>query len=191
VLHPGLIRAFNAAYLRAATMGPRTRVQSLWHYFFPLDAVGAWSRLYGGHGLLQYQFIVPDDAGDVLTQIIDHLPAAGVPVYLAVLKRLRDGRGALSFPPWGWTLAADIPAGLPVAAAALDRADLMVADCGGRVYLAKDARTAPGILRRMYPRLAEWNATRRAMDPHGLLQSDLARRLGLLEQHTSGGPHDA
>jgi decaprenylphospho-beta-D-ribofuranose 2-oxidase len=191
LLHPTLIRAFNAAYFRAAAMGPSARVQTVWQYFFPLDAVGAWSRLYGDRGMLQYQFVVPDDAGDVLQQIIEHLAAAGVPIYLAVLKRLRDGLGPLAFPIRGWTLAADIPAGVPGAAAALDRADLMVAECGGRVYLAKDARTAPGILRRMYPRLAEWNYTRRAMDPDGLLQSDLARRLGLMARDARGGVRHA
>ena len=87
--------------------------------------------------------------------------------------------GPLSFPLAGWTLAIDMPAAAPGLPAALDALDELVAGCGGRVYLTKDARMRGETLRAMYPRLDHFNAVRARVDPTGLLRSDLARRLEL------------
>jgi decaprenylphospho-beta-D-ribofuranose 2-oxidase len=106
--------------------------------------------------------------------------ADGVPIYLAVLKRLRDASGPLGFPIRGWTLALDIPAGAPGLREALDRLDTAVADCGGRVYLAKDARLRAELVPVMYPRLDEWRAVRDRLDPARVMRSDLDRRLSLV-----------
>lgn len=73
----------------------------------------------------------------------------------------------------------DIPAGVPGLADVLDKLDQQVAAAGGRLYLAKDGRMRPELLAAMYPRLDQWRATRRRMDPDGVLTSDLARRLAL------------
>jgi decaprenylphospho-beta-D-ribofuranose 2-oxidase len=99
-----------------------------------------------------------------------------------VLKDFGPANAApLSFPIAGWTLALDLPRAAPGLLGALDACDEIVAAAGGRVYLAKDARMRPEVLRVMYPRLSEWQRTRDQADPERLWASDLALRTGLLE----------
>lgn len=183
VLHPGAMRLFNELYYRRAPVEPSRAIEPIWGYFFPLDVVGDWNRLYGRAGMLQYQFVIPDAAAGRLIPMTERLVADGVPIYLAVLKRLREVPGPLGFPLRGWTLALDIPAGVPGLADALDRLDDAVAECGGRVYLAKDARLRAELLPTMYPRLAEWRTVRDRLDPGRVMRSDLDRRLSLVAPH--------
>jgi decaprenylphospho-beta-D-ribofuranose 2-oxidase len=101
-------------------------------------------------------------------------------VYLAVFKRFGAAFGGpLSFPLEGWTLAVDLPASAPGLGAALEDLDQLVAGCGGRVYLTKDARMRADTLRAMYPQLEDFEAECGRVDPDGVLRSDLALRLGL------------
>ncbi|GAB3453464.1 FAD-binding oxidoreductase [Streptomonospora sediminis] len=180
LLNAWSVRAFNAAYHARAPRRERGRIRGLAPFFHPLDAVGGWNRLYGPRGLVQYQFAVPFGAEDELRRIAAELAAAGAPSFLTVLKRLGPGTPApLSFPMPGWTLALDLPAELAGLAGLLRRLDERVLAAGGRIYLAKDGRAAPGAVHAMYPRLAEWRAVRARVDPEGVLTSDLARRLEL------------
>jgi decaprenylphospho-beta-D-ribofuranose 2-oxidase len=180
LLRPSSVRAFNALHWWAAPRRERARALALVPYFFPLDTVGAWNRLYGGGGLLQYQFVVPLGAEDALERCFELIRARRLPVYLAVFKRFGPASGGpLSFPLQGWTLAVDIPAVAPGLHAALDELDELVATAGGRVYLSKDARLRRDALDAMYPRLDCFLAQRALVDPDGMLRSDLARRLGL------------
>jgi decaprenylphospho-beta-D-ribofuranose 2-oxidase len=174
-------RAFNAAWYRRAPRRARGRIESLGRHMFPLDALHAWPRLYGRHGLLQYQFVVPGGQEHVLHAVIERLRRARVPCFLAVLKDFGAANEApLSFPISGWTLALDLPRAAPGIEVALDACDELVAEAGGRVYLTKDARLRPDALKAMYPRLDEWRAVRERADPDHLWRSDLALRTGLL-----------
>jgi decaprenylphospho-beta-D-ribofuranose 2-oxidase len=180
LLRPSSVRAFNALRWWAAPRRERAHPLALAPYFFPLDALGAWNRLYGSGGLVQYQFVVPSGAESALERSLELMRARRLPVYLAVFKRFGAAFGGpLSFPLEGWTLAVDIPAATPGLRSALDELDELVAIAGGRVYLSKDARLGGEALNAMYPRLDRFHAQRARVDPEGVLRSDLGRRLGL------------
>jgi decaprenylphospho-beta-D-ribofuranose 2-oxidase len=181
---PGLVnrttvRVFNEAWFRKAR-AHATTIEPISGFFHPLDALRGWNHLYGPGGFVQYQFVVPFGAEAVVQAALQRLSAVRLPSFLGVLKRLGPADpGPLSFPMPGWTLALDLPARLGGLAQFLDALDELVAGAEGRVYLAKDGRLRPDLLARMYPRLGEWMAVRERVDPGGVLQSDLARRLRL------------
>jgi decaprenylphospho-beta-D-ribofuranose 2-oxidase len=181
LVNTATIKAFNEAWYRKAPKRRRDELQGITQFFHPLDIVDRWNRVYGVHGLLQWQFVVPPEATEELRAIIGELSRSGFPSFLAVLKRMGPGNpGPLSFPMAGWTLAFDVPT-VPAGPLAdlLDRLDQRVVDAGGRLYLAKDSRMRPELLPAMYPRLDDFVAVRRDVDPKQLLRSDLARRLHL------------
>jgi decaprenylphospho-beta-D-ribofuranose 2-oxidase len=174
------VSAFNEAWYRKAPRERRGEIQSIAAFFHPLDAVAQWNRIYGPKGFLQYQFVVPFGAEDALRRCIEMFSDAGQASFLAVLKRFGESSpGHLSFPTPGWTLALDVPIGAAILGGLLDRLDEEVLAAGGREYLAKDSRLPASAIARMYPRLDEWRDVKRAADPDGVFNSDLARRLGL------------
>lgn len=177
---PGM-RAFNELWFRRAPREPRDRLESMRSFFFPLDAITSWNRLYGGRGFVQYQLVVPLGQERAVRTVLEQLGSRGCPSFLGVLKRFGRQRGILSFAMEGWTLALDIPARVPNLHSLLDDMDVLVAEAGGRVYLAKDARMKPEVVKAMYPRLDEWRELRARLDPGSVMQSDLSRRLELTE----------
>jgi decaprenylphospho-beta-D-ribofuranose 2-oxidase len=138
--------------------------------------------MHGRRGLIQYQFTVPLGAEDVLADALGTTRAAGHPASLAVVKVFgAAGPAPLSFPQPGWSLAMDFAAHRSLGPV-LDRLDDRVASAGGRVYLVKDSRIRPDVLTRMYPALARWQAERAILDPDRVMNSDLARRLRLIDE---------
>lgn len=174
------VRAFNQVWFSKAPRRESRKFHPLGSFFYPLDRVSHWNRLYGRNGFLQYQFVVPDGEEDTLREVARTLAGSPTPVALAVLKRMGPSRGGLmSFPMPGWTLAVDMPLGDPGLAATLDRCDRMVQAAGGRVYLAKDSRLRSDVAHDMYPGLKRWREVRAGLDPEDRLRSNLSERLRL------------
>ncbi|MGK2881867.1 MAG: FAD-binding protein [Mycobacterium sp.] len=158
----------------------RGKVQNLTQFYHPLDMFGEWNRAYGSAGFLQYQFVVPTEAVDEFKAIIVDIQRSGHYSFLNVFKLFGPGNKApLSFPIRGWNVCVDFPikAGL---SAFVGELDCRVLEFGGRLYTAKDSRTTADTFHAMYPRIDEWIAVRRKVDPTGVFASDMARRLELL-----------
>ena len=174
------VRAFNALYY-ALHREAASRTIHLDPFFYPLDKIKNWNRLYGKRGFVQYQVAVPfERSEEALTALLSRLASSRRPSFLAVLKRFgRASEGVLSFPMPGYTLALDIPYehGL---GAFLHELDETVVSYGGRIYLAKDALQEPETFAAGYPRLKEFQAIQKELDPRGILSSSLARRLKIV-----------
>jgi FAD/FMN-containing dehydrogenase len=172
------LRAFNEAYYRRGR--PGEAILDYRPYFYPLDALADWNRIYGRNGFVQFQCVLPKEASaEGMRSLLGAIAGAGLGSFLAVLKLFgRQGSGLLSFPMEGYTLALDFPATTP-ALSLLWRLDAIVAGHGGRLYLAKDARMGTGTMRRGYPRLDEFRALRAALDPSGKFSSLQSERLGI------------
>jgi FAD/FMN-containing dehydrogenase len=173
------VAAFNALHYRTGARRPGWRPVGWESYFFPLDAIDHWNRLYGRRGFLQFQCVVPlATARDGLKEILTLSAASGQASFLSVLKRFGPGTGRFSFPMEGYTLALDFPAN-DKSLRLMTELDRVVVAHGGRFYLAKDARLPADVLGEADPRVAAFAAMRKE---HGLTQaftSEQAQRLGL------------
>ena len=172
------IRAFNELYYRmGARRAGRDHVASLYPYFFPLDSIADWNRIYGKRGFLQHQCVIPEQgARAVLGEILDRVARRGDASFLAVLKKLGQGDGILSFPMSGYTLALDFPVKGDILNF-LDEIDRLVVAAGGRLYLAKDARQSRATFEAGYPALSRFKAIRKSLDPDCNIRSKLSQRL--------------
>ena len=151
------VRAFNEAWYRKAPRHREGELQAITPFFHPLDGVQNWNRMYGPAGFLQYQFAVPHEAAHLVPRTLAALRQMGAPSFLTVLKRFGPSNPApLSFPIPGWTLAADVPAAVPGLLEILNQLDEEVAAAGGRLYLAKDSRQSPQMLKASYGFLDQW-----------------------------------
>lgn len=174
-----IVKAFNAAYYHRVPKTGRTVVRPLQDFFFPLDKIHDWNRLYGKRGFHQFQCVVPLDQVDALKAMLQTIARSGLASPLAVLKRMGTGRaGYLSFPMEGYTLAIDFP-NRPQARRLIEQLEDATVAAGGRLYLAKDALSTGTAIKAMYADYPKWARAAAKADPDGLLETDMTRRLAL------------
>jgi FAD/FMN-containing dehydrogenase len=166
------LKAFNALYARKPAKSYRTHYQP---FFYPLDSIGDWNRLYGPKGFLQYQCTFPPENGrEALGELLDRISRSGQGSFLAVLKKFGDrvSPGVLSFPAPGFTIALDFPMRGSRTLRLLEELDGVVEQACGRLYPAKDARMSREAFLRSFPQYADFQGFR---DP--AITSDFARRV--------------
>ncbi|MBI2422117.1 MAG: FAD-binding oxidoreductase [Candidatus Hydrogenedentes bacterium] len=147
-------------------------------YYYPLDSVHNWNRLYGKRGFAQFQATVPPEGVAALVQILERISATKSG-FLGVLKAMGEqNEGLLSHPIKGYTLTLDIPNHGKLGPFLHGLDEILLAH-GGRIYLAKDAVSRPETLEAMYPRLKQFRAVKAKVDPERRFDSSQARRLGI------------
>lgn len=177
------VKAFNSVYFNHVRLVPEHSVVSYNKFFYPLDAIDNWNRIYGRRGFTQYQFVIPKDhAYNGLTKIIGRIAQSGQGSFLTVLKLFGgqpEFKGNLSFPSKGYTLALDF-AITPTLFDLLNELDKLVLDYGGHVYLAKDCRLSAETFARMYgQRKEEFLEIKHQVDSRCICRSLQSERLGL------------
>ena len=170
---------FNKLWYHKFYGKTKVSTETLNKFFYPLDGVTNWNKVYR-KGVLQYQFVIPHHEVGVLEKTVQMFIRDKCPIFLVVLKQMgQAGEGLLSFPAKGWTLAVDIPADHAGILELLDKIDDMVASAGGRVYLAKDSRIDHRFIPGMYPKLPMFKDAKNRYDPERKLISDMSQRLQL------------
>ncbi len=172
------VKLFNAVLFGTAPRGPRRALVSPDRFFYPLDTIEDWNRMYGRRGFTQYQCVLPEQERPGATRrFLETLVALGGTSFLSVIKDCgAEGEGLLSFPRPGVSVAIDLPM-RERTAAIVARLNARVAEEGGRIYLAKDALTTAADFARLEPRLAAFLAVRERWDPQHALASALSTRL--------------
>lgn len=179
VLGPLFVRCFNTAYYGLARDGER--LVDFEKFFFPLDSIAHWNRIYGARGFVQFQAYFPDETAEAgLRACLEAISRSRQSSFLAVLKRSGPANDfLLSFLDRGYTLALDLP-GDPVALPPLMRElEELLLRFRGRIYFAKDACATPAAVAAMYPRLPEFRRLQAELDPAGRIRSRLSERLKL------------
>ena len=169
------IKLFNDVYYRMQRSGTPRRTQHYAPFFYPLDGIGHWNRLYGPRGLYQYQCVIPPkDSRSAIEELVRQISRSGAGSFLAVLKTLGPirSRGLISFPRKGATLALDFANRGNSTLDLLARLDRVVVEAGGALYAAKDGRVPKEVFRAGYPR---FDAFRELVDP--AFSSDFWRRV--------------
>ena len=165
LMNPASLRAFNEIYWRRAPASRQHMTTGYDSFFYPLDAIQKWNRIYGRKGFQQYQALVPEAAArDGIRALLAAIAKAGIGSFLAVLKRCGDlaSPGLLSFPQPGTTLALDFPHSGQLVASLFPTLDAIVREAGGRLYPAKDAHMSGRDFRRAYP---AWQQVEAVRDP--------------------------
>ena len=160
-LNRSSVGAFNTLYYHKQITKQRSGLTDYEPFFYPLDRILQWNRLYGRQGLLQFQCVLPW-ASDTLgmTELLKAITASGLGSFLAVIKVFGDAvsPGIMSFPAPGITLALDFPIRREVSFGLLDRLANITAECGGRMYPAKDACMSAVHFQQFYPQWPQWAA---------------------------------
>jgi decaprenylphospho-beta-D-ribofuranose 2-oxidase len=173
------VRAFNALYYRSGQQKAGERLVDWDSYFYPLDALLDWNRIYGCKGFAQFQCVLPLAQSEKgLTKLLQAIADAGSASFLAVLKRFGAQDSAFSFPMEGYTLALDFPVN-PKTLALLERLDQITLEHSGRFYLAKDSRMRAVTLRSADARVDAFQMARKRKGAAGRFSSAQAERLAL------------
>lgn len=180
VLNHYSIKIFNALYFYKAAAKKRVEALPFESFFYPLDAISNWNRLYGKAGFVQYQFVLPKAVGvQGLKQILNVIVKSGNGSFLAVLKVFgKANANYLSFPIEGYTLALDFK----LSTKAIDlikELDSMVIAMGGRIYLTKDALMSEVTFKKTYSQWQEFEQVRARYGAIGKFSSCQSKRLGL------------
>jgi FAD/FMN-containing dehydrogenase len=181
VLNSYSVRAFNWLFYARHRDGHRFVDYDT--YFYPLDAVSHWNRVYGKRGFIQYQALFPPQTSRRgLIELLEVIAKSRKASFLAVLKRSGPAsQGMLSYLRPGHTLALDFKNTGEDLRRLVQHLDNLVLKHGGRLYLAKDAMTSPEAFRCMYERLDEFRKVKRRIDPDNRFASSQARRLGIVD----------
>ena len=173
------MKLFNIAYYHKTRKKRKTSIVHYDPYYYPLDGIHHWNRVYGKRGFVQYQFVLPPETGyEGLVKILEKISSRGFGSFLTVLKWFGDQEGLISFPKKGYTLAMDFSA-TPQLFPFLDELDEIVLKYGGRLYLTKDSRMDKKILTEGYEGWGEFMKIKRQVDPEGKMESLQSRRLGV------------
>ena len=180
LLNKTTISAFNALYYNKTLKKKDIRQIPFEPFFYPLDALSNWNRLYGKSGFIQYQFVIPKASGENgLREILERIATSGKGSFLAILKVFgKANKNLLSFPIEGYTLALDFKVE-PSIFNLLNDLDELVLKYGGRIYLTKDARMSESTFKNSYLRWSEFEAIRKQYFAIGNLASHQSQRLGL------------
>ncbi len=165
LLNDFTIKEFNNTYFRKHGRAIEDKVVNYDSFFYPLDAVGNWNRLYGKPGFFQYQCVIPPkDALENMRAILTTIGESGESSFLSVFKAFgnKASPGLLSFPQEGYTVAFDLPNRGNKTLALMNDLDSIVAKVGGRVYPAKDARMSAGHFKQFFP---QWKELENFRDP--------------------------
>lgn len=168
------VGAFNNLYYRLNSAKAGASRQHYAAFFYPLDGMLDWNRLYGRRGMLQYQCVIPrGNERDAIGALLDVITASGQASFLAVLKTFGDlpSPGMLSFSRAGSTLALDFPYRGEATLNLMAQLDAIVSEAGGALYPAKDGRMTSELFRRSFPR---WEQVVRDT----AFSSDFWRRVG-------------
>ncbi|MGJ3234257.1 FAD-binding protein [Marivirga sp.] len=173
------IKVFNWLYYAKNTKQDMEGVVHYDGFFYPLDAILNWNRMYGKKGFVQYQFVLPiDNSEDGLKTILKKISEKGWGSFLAVLKLFGKQDSLISFPMEGYTLALDFPIKKGLFKF-LDELDEVVISLGGRIYLSKDARMKANTFWESYPNSKEFIEIVKNYNPEFRISSDLSKRLAI------------
>jgi len=174
------VALFNRLYYRSHPTYAEDQLKPLETFFYPLDRISNWNRMYGRGGFTQYQLVLPKEASaSGLREILKRIASAGLGSFLGVLKLFGpENDNLLSFPMEGYTLALDFKIESRLFPF-LDELDRIVLDHGGRLYLTKDVRMGRDMFVRGYSRWEEFESVRNKFGLKSKLQSLQSQRLGI------------
>ena len=179
VLNPYTVRGFNYLYYNKAPKGTAQSIVDYDTFFYPLDVINNWNRIYGKRGFTQYQFVIPKEGSlEGMKTILTKIAESGQGSFLAVLKLFGKQNDLISFPRKGYTLALDF-AITPTLFDLLDELDKIVLDYSGRLYMTKDVRMSARMFQEGYQNAEKFIQKKKKFDKHNKFQSLQSKRLGI------------